>query len=144
MVDHLPYRILDVAEPVKIKEQLCTVLTVPDIEDAERICLKWHQLEVNNAQHKLKANIHPYSFRKRPTDKLSIHPLFKDRYKPKLIKATKTDQEQPQLQSDHPQGLPLSQEKELPNDAVQANISNGGPDAAKPVNQHEAETQIAS
>ena len=49
MVDHLPYRILDVAEPIKIKEQLCTVLTVPDIEDAERICLKWHQMVVNNA-----------------------------------------------------------------------------------------------
>ena len=79
----VPYHITDIAEPVKVKDQYCTVLTVPDIEEAERICLKWDHIIVNDKQQRLKAHIHPYSYRRRPTDKVSIHPLFKDRFNSK-------------------------------------------------------------
>ena len=48
MIGNVPYRITDLVEPVKIKEQYCTVLTVPDIEEAERICLKWNHMIVND------------------------------------------------------------------------------------------------
>lgn len=82
----VPYHITDIAEPVKVKDQYCTVLTVPDIEEAERICLKWDHIIVNDKQQRLKAHIHPYSYRRRPTDKVSIHPLFKDRFDPKTVK----------------------------------------------------------
>ena len=64
---------------------MCTILTVPDIEDAERICLTWNQ-HVLNERQRLKAHVHPYSFRKRPKEKLSIHPVFKDIYVPGLAK----------------------------------------------------------
>jgi len=47
LIEQVPYRIVDLVEPVKIKEQFCTVLTVPDIEEAERICLRWDQVVVN-------------------------------------------------------------------------------------------------
>ena len=48
MVDNVPYHILEISEPVKIKDQFCTVVTVPDIEEAERISLKWDGMEVND------------------------------------------------------------------------------------------------
>ena len=36
------YKILNIERPLKIRDQICTILTVPDIEDAERICLTWN------------------------------------------------------------------------------------------------------
>lgn len=50
MPDNMPYHILDVGEPVKVKDQYCAVLTVTDIEEAERICLKWDHIIVNDKQ----------------------------------------------------------------------------------------------
>ena len=79
----VPYKVLNIEKPIRIRDQICTVLTVPDIEDAERICLTWNE-HVLNENQTLKANIHPYSFRKRPMEKLSIHTIFKNYYDPKL------------------------------------------------------------
>ena len=78
-----PYKVLSIEKPTKIRDQICTVLTVPDIEDAERICLTWNE-HVLNEKQTLKASIHPYSFRKRPVEKLSIHTIFKNYYNPDL------------------------------------------------------------
>ena len=66
------------------------MLTVPDIEEAERICLKWDQRIVNEAKkQRLKVHLHPYSYRRRPADKLSLHPMFKSRYDPLSIPVKK-------------------------------------------------------
>ena len=82
MVGNVPYHIQELIDPVRIKNQYCTVLTVPDIEDAERICKQWNNVVVHDRIQKLKAHVHPYSYRRRPTDKLSLHPIFEDRYNP--------------------------------------------------------------
>jgi hypothetical protein len=44
----------------------CAVLTLNDIEDAERLCLEWNGVKASENNH-LKAHIHPLSSRKRPT-----------------------------------------------------------------------------
>ena len=48
IIDATPYHITSISEPVKIKDQFCSVITVPDIEEAERICLRWDGMEVND------------------------------------------------------------------------------------------------
>ena len=45
----VPYKILNIEKVMKIRDQICTVLTVPDIEDAERICLTWNQHKLNES-----------------------------------------------------------------------------------------------
>ena len=88
----VPYKILNIEKPMKIREQICTVLTVPDIEDAERICLTWnHHLLNEKEKQRLKAHVHPFSYRKRPLDKPSLHTIFKDYYNPNLIMTNKSN-----------------------------------------------------
>ena len=65
--------------PLKIKNQVCTVMTVPTIEDAERICSIWDRFKLTETQY-MRVCIHPYSYRKRPNYILSRHPLFKENF----------------------------------------------------------------
>jgi len=52
------------------------VVRVADIEDAERLCVAWNNFKFSEVNY-LRVHLHPYSCRKRPTNKLSIHPVFK-------------------------------------------------------------------
>lgn len=66
-----------------IKGQKCTVLTVATVEEAERICTIWNRFKLTEKEF-LKASIHPFSYRKRPTFTLSRHPLFKSVFDPEM------------------------------------------------------------
>jgi hypothetical protein len=60
-------------------------MTVPTIEDAERICSTWNNFRLTEKQY-MRVCIHPFSYRKRPAFILSRHPLFKDVFDPVLAK----------------------------------------------------------
>ena len=79
------YKIINVDVPQKIKHQVCTVMHVPTIEDAERICSTWNNYRLTEKQF-MRASIHPLSYRRRPAYIQSRHPLFIDRYDPTLAK----------------------------------------------------------
>ena len=65
-----------------INEKNCAVLTIADIEDAERLCVEWNGSKVSENNY-LKVNLHPFSYRKRPIHKKSHHSIFHDLYIPK-------------------------------------------------------------
>lgn len=73
------YQILNISKVTRVREQVCAVLKVPDIEDAELICHTWNNFKHGDNQ-KLKANVHSFSYRKRPRNKPSRHPLFQHLY----------------------------------------------------------------
>lgn len=50
-----------------------------DIEDAERLCVAWNNFKFSDINY-LRVHLHPYCCRKRPTNKLSIHPVFKNNF----------------------------------------------------------------
>ena len=67
-------------------------MSVPTIEDAERICSVWNNFKLNEKQF-MRVCIHPYSYRKRPAHILSRHPLFQDVFDPVLAKKFKEAEE---------------------------------------------------
>jgi hypothetical protein len=73
---NLDLKILSCSKVVQVNEKCCAVVRLTDIEDAERLCLTWNNFKFTDV-NRLKVNIHPYSYRKRPTNKLSHHPMFK-------------------------------------------------------------------
>jgi hypothetical protein len=62
-----------------IRNLTCAVVRLDDIEDAEELCRTWDEYEFSKT-NRLKVDIHPYSYRKRPVHKLSFHPIFKEIY----------------------------------------------------------------
>jgi hypothetical protein len=74
-----------VVQKIEIKKQFCTIVEVEDIEAAERVCLHWNNFLFSKGHH-LKANIHPFSYRKRPACRKSRHQLFESIYRPELDK----------------------------------------------------------
>jgi hypothetical protein len=81
--DEPHYKILNINGPEVVRNQMCCVVEVEDIEDAEKMCLIWNKHQIDRNQW-LKVHIHPYSYRLRPKDKLSIHAIFKSKYNEEL------------------------------------------------------------
>lgn len=75
-IEKVPYRLKNILKPVCIKDQWCSIVQVQDIEEAERFCKIWDSFYAN--QNQIKVDIHPFSYRKRPRNKMSKHPIFKD------------------------------------------------------------------
>jgi hypothetical protein len=86
------FGILNCSPVMTINEKQCAVLTVQDIEEAERLCLTWHAKKATENNY-LKVNVHPYSYRKRPAHKKSHLPLFDSLFVEEKLR----DDEQPKL-----------------------------------------------
>jgi hypothetical protein len=86
------FGILNCSTVMTINEKQCAVLTVQDIEEAERLCLTWHAKKATENNY-LKVNVHPYSYRKRPAHKKSHLPLFDSLFVEEKLR----DDEQPKL-----------------------------------------------
>jgi hypothetical protein len=73
----------------QINGKNCAVLTLADIEDAERLCREWNGKKATENNY-IKVHIHPYSSRKRPSHIKSIFPIFHNLFVPSL-EPTKQD-----------------------------------------------------